>query len=151
VADQGIAGLMSVHPDLPDAVLRSTGWQLIFRQGSPADADKMAAVFGTAWRDDVSHLSDGRTSTRRREEPRVSPTWLLGLPTGQAWLRVAPVGLTARERIERVIVALPQQPAPRRLALLAPAAASATSADGYQTLTDDAAADDGPDPERAAV
>ena len=117
VADQGIAGLTAVHPDLPDAVLRSTGWQLIFRQGSPADADKMAALFGTTWRNDVSHLSDGRTSTRKREEPRVYPTWLLGLPTGQAWLRVAPVGAVARERVERVIVALPQQRStPPRLA-----------------------------------
>lgn len=152
VADQGIAGLMAVHPDLPDAVLRSTGWQPIFRQGSPADAEKMAAVFGRTWRDDVSRLSDGRTSIRKREEPRVYPTWLLGLPTGQAWLRVAPVGPAARERVERVVVALPQhRPAPRRLALPAPGASSVTSADGYQTLTEDGGAEVGSDPERAAV
>src|SRR5919199_214728 len=70
VADQGIAGLAEVHPDLPDAVLRSTGWQLIFRQCSPDDAEKMAALFGTTWREDTSYSSDGRTTTRLREEPR---------------------------------------------------------------------------------
>src|SRR5436305_10805045 len=54
VADQGIAGLAAVHPDLPDAALRSTGWQVILRQGSPADAERMAALFGTEWRADTS-------------------------------------------------------------------------------------------------
>jgi len=59
VADQGIAGLAAVHPDLPDAVMRSTGWQLVLRQGSPADAEKMAALFGTAQR-----LEFGQTKTQ---------------------------------------------------------------------------------------
>ncbi|MBV9172812.1 MAG: hypothetical protein JOZ81_22310 [Chloroflexi bacterium] len=137
VADQGIAGLAGVHPDLPDSVLRSTGWQLIFRQGSPADAEKMTALFGRVWREDVTHLSDGRKSTRRREEPRVYPSWLLGLPTGQAWLRVAPVGPTARERVERVAIALPRTPtAAQRLALPAAGGSSVCSADGYQTLAE---------------
>jgi hypothetical protein len=152
VADQGIAGLTAVHPDLPDAVLRSTGWQLIFRQGSPLDAEKMAALFGTVWRDDVSQLSDGRSSVRKREEPRVYPTWLLGLSTGQAWLRVAPVGSTARERVERVVVALPRHAdRPRRLALPAPGASSVPSTDGYQTLAEVAPAEGTQDPDRAAV
>jgi hypothetical protein len=74
VADQGIAGLAEVHPDLPDAVLRSTGWQLIFRHGSPDDAEKMSALFGTTWREDTSYSSDGRTTTRLREEPAVPAT-----------------------------------------------------------------------------
>ena len=53
-----------VHPDLPDAILRSTGWQLVLRQGSPADAEKMSALFGTTWCADTSTGSDGRTFTR---------------------------------------------------------------------------------------
>ncbi|MBV9327471.1 MAG: HNH endonuclease [Chloroflexi bacterium] len=118
VADQGIAGLREVHPDLPDAVLRSTGWQLIFRQGSPTDAEKMAALFGTTWREDVSYGSDGRTTTRLREEPRVYPSWLQSLPTGHAWFHGAPIGMNARERVGVLVVATPARPErPARLAL----------------------------------
>jgi hypothetical protein len=90
VADQGIAGLSAVHPDLPDAVLRSTGWQLVMRQGSPADAEKMAALFGTTWRRDTSTSSDGQSTTRWQEGPRVYQTWLMGLPTGSGWRRRHP-------------------------------------------------------------
>ncbi len=86
----------------------------------------MAALFGTTWREDVSRTSDGRSSTRWREEPRVAASSLLGLPTGSGWLRVAPIGTNARERLERVVVALPaQRIAPRRLAL--PSASRAES------------------------
>jgi hypothetical protein len=118
VADQGIAGLVTVHPDLPDAILRSTGWQMVMRQGSPADAERMAALFGRTWREDVSRSSDGRLTTRWREEPRVYWSWLLDLPTGAGWLRVAPIGTAAHERVERIAVALPSsRMTPVRLAL----------------------------------
>jgi hypothetical protein len=109
VADQGIAGLTAVHSDLPDAVMRSTGWQLILRQGSPDDAEKMAALCGVTQRPDVAVISDGRTTTRWRDEPRVKPHWLLGLPPGAAWLRVAPTGDYEQETIERLQVATPQR------------------------------------------
>ncbi len=153
VADQGIAGLMAVHPDLPDTVLRSTGWQLVMRQGSPADAEKMAALFGQTWRRDVSSSSDGRTMTRWQEGPRVYPTWLMGLPTGSGWLRVAPTTPTVRERVERVVVALPEErQAPPRLALPPgpEKEPSATSADGEQRGTAEGGGHP-QDTERAAV
>jgi hypothetical protein len=108
VADQGIAGLSAVHADLPDAVMRSTGWQLVFRQGSATDAEKMAALFGMTQRPDIAHSSDGRTTTRYCDEPRVKPHWLLGLPPGAAWLRVAPTGDYQQELIERLQVAKPR-------------------------------------------
>jgi hypothetical protein len=108
VADQGIAGLSAVHADLPDAVMRSTGWQLVFRQGSATDAEKMATLFGMTQRPDIAHSSDGRTTTRYRDEPRVKPHWLLGLPPGAAWLRVAPTGDYQHELIERLQVAKPR-------------------------------------------
>jgi hypothetical protein len=118
VADQGIAGLSVVHPDLPDAVMRSTGWQLVLRQGSATDAEKMAALFGMTQRADVARSSDGRTTTRWHDEPRVKPHWLLGLPPGAAWLRVAPTGGYEHERTVRLQVAKPQPVAHlRRLAL----------------------------------
>jgi hypothetical protein len=80
-----------------------------------------------------------------------TPLWLLGLLTGQAWLRVAPVGPAARQRVERVVVGLPQQVnTPRRLALPPAGGPTGPSTDGYQTVT---AAPDLPteNPERAAV
>jgi hypothetical protein len=49
VADWGIAGLSVVDPDLPDAIMRSTAWQVVLRQGSAADAEQIAAQFGTVW------------------------------------------------------------------------------------------------------
>jgi TraM recognition site of TraD and TraG len=85
VADQGIAGLAAVHPDMPDAVLRSTGWQVILRQGSPADAQKMAALFGTVLRADTSVSSDGRQMMRWKRESRVDGSFLQDLPTGSAY------------------------------------------------------------------
>jgi HNH endonuclease len=118
VADQGIAGLSAVHPDLPDAVMRSTGWQLVLRQGSATDADKIAALFGMTQQPDVSQSSDGRTTTRWRDEPRVKPHWLLGMPPGAAWLRVAPTGDYQQESLVRLQVARPQPAVHvRRLAL----------------------------------
>jgi hypothetical protein len=145
VADQGIAGLASVHPDLPDAVLRLTGWQLVFRQGSARDAEKMAEVFGTTWRQDLTWMSDGRRSTRLREEPRVRPSWLLRLPTGVAWLRVAPVGVGAREWVGQVAVALPSE-APLRWLRALPPGPKDPRADGYSA---DVRAEVSPDQEHA--
>jgi hypothetical protein len=136
VADQGIAGLATVHADLPDAILRSTGWQVILRQGSPADAEKMAALFGTEFRADTTTASDGRKLTRQRREPRVHASALQDLPTGSAWLRIAPIGTNAREQIERLAIALPVEKAtPHRLAL-PPGDGSVSSADAYQSSTE---------------
>jgi hypothetical protein len=129
VADQGIAGLAEVHPDLPDAVLRSTGWQLIFRQGSPTDAEKMSALFGTTWREDTSYSSDGRTTTRLREEPAVPPTWLKSLPTAHAWFHGAPIGRDAHERRGLLVVATPPAPAKRARLALPPGRPAAVGAE----------------------
>jgi len=152
VADQGIAGLSAVDPGLPDAILRSTAWQLVLRQGSPADAEQMSALFGTAWREDITRSSDGRTSTRMREEARVPASPLLSLPTASGWLRVAPIGLNAEERVERIAVARPaERHVPRRLALPSGrpiGGPSVPSADGEQRVTADGV---GQDSERAAV
>jgi Type IV secretion-system coupling protein DNA-binding domain len=150
VADQGIAGLATVHNDLPDAILRSTGWQVVLRQGSPVDAERMAALFGSELRPDTSNSSDGRSTTRWRREPKVDASQLQDLPTGSAWLHVAAIGTEARERITRVALALPaKSPHHARLAL-PPGGPSASSADGYQT-----AVADGPngrnDPDREVV
>jgi hypothetical protein len=88
------------------------------RQGSAADAEQIAAQFGTVWCEEVSRSSDGRTTTRLREEPRVYASSLLQLPTAHGWLRVAPIGTTARERVEHVVFAVPARPKmPSRLAL----------------------------------
>src|ERR687886_2175741 len=126
VADWGIAGLSAVDRDLPDAIMRSTAWQIVLRQGSAADAEQIAAQFGTIWREDISRSSDGRTVTRLREEPRIYASWLLSLPRGSGWLRVAPIGEDDREHIERVVFAMPAAPRlPRRLAL--PAGPAETS------------------------
>jgi hypothetical protein len=117
VADQGIAGLVEVHPDLPEAVLRLTSWQMVFRQGSPADAAQMEKLFGEQWRDDVSTYSDGRTIRRKVESPRVRSSWLMRLPTGHGWLRMAPIGLDAIEQVTQVVVARPRIPVhpPRKM------------------------------------
>src|SRR5919204_201570 len=125
------AGLAAVDRDLPDAIMRSTAWQIVLRQGSAADAEQIAAQFGTVWREDISRSSDGRTVTRLREEPRVSASWTLSLPRGSGWLRVAPIGEDDREHIERVVFAFPATPrVPRRLALPAGKTPSVPSADG---------------------
>lgn len=125
VADQGVAGLSAVHPDLPNAVLRLTGWQMVFRQGAPDDAEQMSKLFGKALRQDVSHSSDGRTQTRQVEAPRVPANWLLRLPTAHAWVRSAPIGVNARELVESVVVAMPPPPSrPALPALPAPARVS---------------------------
>lgn len=151
VADWGIAGLSAVDRDLPDAIMRSTAWQIVLRQGSAADAEQIAAQFGTVWREDISRSSDGRTVSRLREEPRVYASSLLSLPRGSGWLRVAPMGDSARERIERVVLALPATAhMPRRLAL-PPGGPTVPSTDGYQTVTAAPVAPAPVDPERAAV
>ena len=110
VADQGVAGLSVIHPDLPDAMLRLTGWQLVFRQGSPADAEKMSELFGMEWKRDTSRYSDGRVMTRQVQRRRVEPTWLMGLPTAHGWLRSAPIGVDAQEIVSQIVVAAPKPP-----------------------------------------
>jgi hypothetical protein len=88
--------------------------------------------------------------TRQRREPRVHASSLQDLPTGSAWLRIAPVGTSAREQIERLVIALPAPSEQARHLALPPGGPSASSVDGYQTR-----AADGPvgrnDPERVAV
>lgn len=106
LATQGPSDLEAVDRSLLDQVLQDTGWQMGFRQGSPHDAQRMAALFGQAWVDDVTRWSDGRTSSRRVEQPRVSvDEWMNGLDRGDAWLRVSPVDRGWRQ--QRVRVALP--------------------------------------------
>src|SRR5207244_3290494 len=87
-------------------VLQDTAWQLVFRQGSPQDAERMQALFGKAWMTDESWSNDGRVYKRRVERPRVSINeWMNALEPGDAWLRVAPIDKGWRQ--ERVRVALP--------------------------------------------
>lgn len=127
VADQGVAGLGGVHPDLPDAVLRLTGWQMVFRQGSPADAEKMSGVLGKVRRPDVAHASNGNTVTRYVLEARVPDWQLMALPTAHGWLRAAPIGLDARELCTQIVVAAPRKRRVKRmLALPAPVTAAPT-------------------------
>jgi hypothetical protein len=106
LATQGPSDLEAVDRSLLPQVLQDTAWQLAFRQGSPQDAERMQALFGKAWVNDESWSSDGRTTTRRVERPRVSiDEWMNALEPGDAWLRVAPVDRGWRQ--ERVRVALP--------------------------------------------
>ena len=66
----------------------------------------MQALFGQTWVEDVAWRSDGMTTTRRVERPRVSiDEWMNALEPGDAWLRVAPIDRGWRQ--ERVRVALP--------------------------------------------
>jgi TraM recognition site of TraD and TraG len=107
LATQGPSDLEAVDRALLSQVLQDTAWQLAFRQGSPQDAERMQALFGKAWVNDESWSSDGRTTTRRVERPRVSiDEWMNALEPGDAWLRVAPVDRGWRQ--ERVRAALPQ-------------------------------------------
>ena len=92
-------------------VLQDTAWQLGFRQRGPQDARQLEALFGQAFVRDESWRSDGLTTTRMVERPRVSiDEWMNALEPGDAWLRVAPIDKGWRQ--ERVRVALPQ---PRKL------------------------------------
>jgi len=109
LATQGPSDLEAVDHALLPQVLQDTAWQLAFRQGSPMDARHMEALFGQAWTDDVTRYSDGRSSYRSVERPRVPvDEWLNGLHPGDAWLRIAPVDRGWRQ--ERVRVALPRPP-----------------------------------------
>src|SRR5207253_8047966 len=83
-----------------------TAWQRAFRQGSPQDARQVEALFGQAWIKDEAWRSDGMTTTRLVERPRVSTDeWMNALEPGDAWLRVAPIDKGWRQ--VRVRVALP--------------------------------------------
>ncbi len=107
MATQGLSDLRAVDHALVDQVLQDTAWQIGFRQGSPNDAALMESLFGQEWVEDVTRFSDGRTSSRRAERPRVpADEWKNGLDRGDAWLRVAPI--EGRWRQERVRVALPK-------------------------------------------
>jgi HNH endonuclease len=110
LATQGPSDLEAVDRALLPQVLQDTAWQLAFRQGSPQDAERMQALFGQALIDDVAWRSDGLTTTRPIERPRVRvDEWMNALEPGDAWLRVAPIDRGWRQ--ERVRVALPRQPA----------------------------------------
>ena len=106
MATQGLTDLRSVQPALVDQVLQDTAFQVAFRQGSPADAALMESLFGLHWTDDVSRRSDGLSTRRAVERPRVpADEWKNGLDKGDAWLRVAPIeGHWRQERI-RVVLA----------------------------------------------
>jgi len=107
MATQGLSDLRAVDHALVDQVLQDTAFQIGFRQGSPNDAALMESLFGQAWQEDVTRYSDGRTSSRLVERPRVAADeWKNGLDRGDAWLRVAPID--GRWRQERVRVALSQ-------------------------------------------
>jgi len=113
MATQGLSDLRAVDHALVDQVLQDTAFQIGFRQGSPHDAALMESLFGQVWQEDVTRYSDGRTSSRLVERPRVAAEeWENGLDRGDAWLRVAPVDRGWRQ--ERVRVALPKvvQPLP---------------------------------------
>jgi len=110
LATQGPSDLEAVDRSLLPQVLQDTAWQIGFRQGSPHDARQMEALFGQGWVEDVTWRSDGMTTTRRVERPRVAiDEWMNDLQPGDAWLRVAPIDHGWRQ--ERVRVALPQSPA----------------------------------------
>lgn len=108
LATQGPSDLEAVDRALLPQVLQDTAWQLAFRQGSPTDAQRMEALFGQTWIKDEAWRSDGLTTTRLVERPRVSvDEWMNGLQPGDAWLRVAPVDRGWRQA--RVRVALPRR------------------------------------------
>src|SRR5438876_5212917 len=72
LATQGPSDLEAVDRALLPQVLQDTAWQLAFRQRSPQDAERVQAVFGQAWVEDLTRWSDGRSSSRQVERPRVS-------------------------------------------------------------------------------
>jgi hypothetical protein len=106
LATQGPSDLDAVDRALLPQVLQDTAWQLAFRQGSPHDARQVEALFGQASIQDTTRWSDGRSSSRQAERPRVSvDEWMNALEPGDAWLRVAPIDQGWRQH--RVRVALP--------------------------------------------
>src|SRR5206468_7517889 len=72
LATQGPSDLEAVDRALLPQVLQDTAWQLAFRQGSPHDARQLEALFGQGWVKDEAWRSDGLTTTRMVERPRVS-------------------------------------------------------------------------------
>ncbi|MCA1647262.1 MAG: HNH endonuclease [Chloroflexi bacterium] len=109
LATQGPSDLEAVDRALLPQVLQETAWQLAFRQGSPHDARQLEALFGQGWVKDESWRSDGMTTTRLVERPRVRvDEWMNGLEPGDAWLRVAPIDRGWRQ--VRVRVAMPRPP-----------------------------------------
>ena len=106
LATQGPSDLEAVDHALLNQVLQDTAWQLVFRQGSPADASQMESLFSHLSTSDTMRWSDGRSSVRQHQQPRVRiDEWLNDLQPGDAWLRVAPVDRGWRQY--RVRVALP--------------------------------------------
>jgi hypothetical protein len=106
LATLGPSDLEAVDRALLPQVLQDTAWQLAFRQGSPHDARQVEALFGQAWIQDLMRWTDGRSSSRHVERPRVSvDEWMNALEPGDAWLRVAPIDIGWRQH--RVRVALP--------------------------------------------
>src|SRR5207237_6374352 len=65
LASQGPSDLEAVDRSLLPQVLQDTAWQLVFRQGSPQDAERMQALFGQTWVEDLTRYSDGRSSSRQ--------------------------------------------------------------------------------------
>jgi hypothetical protein len=106
LATQGPSDLEAVDRSLLSQVLQDTAWQIVFRQGSPQDAERMQALFGKTWTIDESWSSDGRVTKRQVERWRVSiDEFMNDLQPGDAWLRVAPIDRGWRQ--ERVRVAMP--------------------------------------------
>src|SRR5204863_1550380 len=54
LATQGPSDLEAVDRALLPQVLQDTAWQIVFRQGSPQDAERMQALFGKTWTIDES-------------------------------------------------------------------------------------------------
>src|SRR5438128_4211938 len=136
LATQGPSDLEAVDRALLPQVLQDTAWQLAFRQGSPQDTERMQALFGKAWVNDESWRSDGLTTTRMVERPRVSTDeWMNALEPGDAWLRVAPIDRGWRQ--ERARVALPKDvPTSDELAIM-PARIRITMSDnGSDSVSD---------------
>jgi hypothetical protein len=108
LATQGPSDLVAIDRALLPQVLQDTGWQLAFRQGSPEDAERMQALFGTRWIDDTAWSDRGYSTTRKVERPSVHiGEWMNGMGPGDAWLRVAPVDGKGRQ--QRIRVALPRK------------------------------------------
>jgi hypothetical protein len=106
LATQGPSDLEAVDRSLLSQVLQDTAWQIVFRQGSPQDAERMQALFGKAWAIDESWSNDGRVTKRQVERWRVTiDEFMNDLQPGDAWLRVAPIDRGWRQ--ERVRVAMP--------------------------------------------
>ncbi len=107
LATQGPSDLEAVDHALLSQVLQDTAWQLVFRQGSPRDAEQVERLFGSHWVEDRARSTDGRETVRQVERPRVPRDELMnGLAVGDAWLRIAPIDRDWQQ--VRVRVALPQ-------------------------------------------